>query len=322
MKTTTNHNQSVKKGEVKFDPYQHITDIIISRLENGELPWVRRYSKEQKAMGPARNGKSGREYTGINRLLLPFPGRYYTFNNVQQMGGRVKAGSKSFTAVFFKMVEKKFVIEKTDEDTGETVTKEGKQFIPVPRVYGLFHESQVELPESENTPKPLEDPARYDGEPVEDAENIIMTYRLREGVNIVDDAEDPGYEVATDTIFIPARGRYAKAEGYYNDLFHELVHSTGHPSRLNRELPAVAAAHGKQYSREELVSTIGSAFLMSEAEMDSLEAVDSVAAEAGHWIEALRADKRMIVWCSTRASKSVNFIMTGKTAETEDSAVN
>lgn len=310
-KSTTKTGKSVEASAERFNPYQHVTDLIISRLEQGDIPWIQRYSaSERKAFGPARNGKTNRPYSGINKLLLPLPGRYYTFNNVQDMGARVKAGSKSFMAVFFKLFEKKFVKEYTDEDTGETIVKEGKQYIPVPRVYNLFHESQIEF--AENGPAPAVIDTPYNGNPVEDAEEIIMTYRFREGVNIEDGADDPSYEVSTDTIRIPLRERYASAEGYYNDLFHELNHSTGHPSRLNRPMPAMAASHGRTYSREELVSTIGAAFLMDEVEMNSLKAIDSTAAEAAHWIEALKADNKMIIWASTRASKSVNYILTGK----------
>lgn len=301
----------------RFNPYQYITDLIIERLEKGDIPWIQRYTPaERKAMGPARNGKTGRPYNGINKLLLPLQGRYFTFNNVEEMGGHIKAGSKSFTAVFFKLIEKRFVKEVTDEDTGETIVNEGKQYIPVPRVYNLFHESQIEF-KDEGPELPVEQ-TKYSGNPVDDAEDIIMAYHFREGVNIVDGADDPSYEVSTDTIRIPLRSRYTSAEGYYNDLFHELVHSTGHPSRLNRSMPAVAASHSRTYNREELTSTIGAAFLMGEAEMTSLDVIESAAGEAKHWIDALREDNHMIVWAASRASKAVNYILTGKTSDNEN----
>lgn len=292
----------------KFNPYQHVTDIIIERLRNGELPWMRRYSAEQKALGPARNGMTGRQYRGINKLLLPLQGRYFTFNNVQDAGGHVKKGSKSYTAVFFKLVEKKFVTEKIDDVTGETVVKEGKQYIPIPRLYNLFHESQIEFPEGA---KPLDVEATYNGDIVTDAEEIIMNYRFREGVIFNDGAEEPSYEVATDTINVPERKRYASAEMYYLDVFHEIGHSTGHPSRLNRKLP-VKASSGLAYTREELISSIISANLMDVAGMSSLDAIDSVAAECKHWEKALSEDNHMILYASSRASKATDFILTGE----------
>ena len=295
----------------KYDPYQHINDIIIARLEQGELPWVSRYSRnERNEMGPARNGESGRVYTGLNRLLLSLPGRYYTPKNIKDNGWLIKSGSKSFYAAFFKMWEKKTTVTTTDPETGEEVTKEVTERIPIPRLYNVFHESQIDF--LEEGKKPVNVAADYDGTPVVDADVIFMRYRSLTGVNVDDQAEDPSYELGTDTIHIPERARYASPEGYYLDLFHEMVHSTGHGNRLARKMPAVAA-HTRVCSFEELVATMGSAYLMNEADMDTLQVYDSVAEECQRWAKALREnDRHWLVWASSKATKAVHYILTGE----------
>ena len=56
---------------------------------------------------------------------------------------------------------------------------------------------------------------------------------------------------------MPARSRFVDAPHYYSTLFHELVHSTGHGSRLNR---AFGAHFGDElYNKEELVAEMGAA---------------------------------------------------------------
>jgi len=43
------------------------------------------------------------------------------------------------------------------------------------------------------------------------------------------------YSPSKDSVTVPELSQYAKPEEYYSTLFHELAHSTGHESRLNRE---------------------------------------------------------------------------------------
>jgi antirestriction protein ArdC len=61
------------------------------------------------------------------------------------------------------------------------------------------------------------------------------------------------YRPGTDSVHMPVRSRFVDAPHYYSTLFHELVHSTGHASRLNRTF---GARFGDElYSKEELVAT-------------------------------------------------------------------
>jgi antirestriction protein ArdC len=61
---------------------------------------------------------------------------------------------------------------------------------------------------------------------------------------------------------MPNSNLFRSDEEYYRTLFHELVHSTGHASRLNRtELLKINMLKSHDYSKEELVAEMGSAFL-------------------------------------------------------------
>ena len=52
------------------------------------------------------------------------------------------------------------------------------------------------------------------------------------------------YQPSTDIIHMPAVDAFEGAEEYHSTLFHELSHSTGHESRLNRETLETPAAFG------------------------------------------------------------------------------
>jgi len=108
---------------------------------------------------------------------------------------------------------------------------------------------------------------------------------------------------------MPKQGSFGSSESYYCTLFHELIHSTGHPSRLNRREIAEPNKHGSiVYSIEELTAEIGACYLNSVAGIVNREFDNSVAYIRG-WIDLLRNDKRVIVYASGQAQKATDYIL-------------
>lgn len=298
--------------------HKKITEIIIDRLKKGEIPWMMRYTKEEQDLGPARSGVTGKEYTGINRLLASRPGRYYTYEAAKKAGGQVRKGEKSTMVVFFhyERVEVKETRLDVDGNVIEPDENEPKKYFlkELYRQYFVFNEKQIDWKEG-SAPEPVE--AAYDGDPVEDAEETILDYRMREGLNIVSGTSDPSYCVGTDTVSIPERKRYASAPMYYLDLFHELVHSTGHPTRLNRQLPAVAA-RSAEASLEELTAEIGGAFLSGRFGLLDMSVIDSSAANCQRWIKVISQEANIIKRASAAAERAVNYLLTGENLSSDN----
>jgi hypothetical protein len=66
-------------------------------------------------------------------------------------------------------------------------------------------------------------------------EGIVTGWENRPALHLTSTSEYRAYyRPATDSVHMPARCRFVDAPHYYSTLFHELVHSTGHESRLNR----------------------------------------------------------------------------------------
>ena len=95
---------------------------------------------------------------------------------------------------------------------------------------------------------------------------------------------------------------------YYSTAFHELTHSTGHESRLNR-LTKLAAFGSEEYSKEELVAEIGAAALVNHVGLETADSFRNSAAYVQSWLHTLKDDKRMIVSASGKAEKAVNLIL-------------
>jgi antirestriction protein ArdC len=92
-------------------------------------------------------------------------------------------------------------------------------------------------------------------------------------------------------------------------LFHELVHATGHESRLNRASLTEKSGFGSNpYCKEELVAEIGAAFLCGQAEIVE-RTIDNSAAYVQNWLEQLRNDRTLIVQAAAQAQKAADFIL-------------
>jgi antirestriction protein ArdC len=116
---------------------------------------------------------------------------------------------------------------------------------------------------------------------------------------------------------MPARSRFVDAPHYYSTLFHELVHSTGHKSRLNRTF---GDHFGDElYSKEELVAEMGAAFLCAVAGIANERTDRNTTAYIQNWIAKLEEDNRLIVHAAANAQRAVDLIL-GSTFEQEREA--
>jgi antirestriction protein ArdC len=117
------------------------------------------------------------------------------------------------------------------------------------------------------------------------------------------------YSPSADIVSMPDQTRFEKREGYYATLFHELIHSTGHPSRLNRPTLTESAGFGSNpYCKEELVAEMGAAFLSGHAGISEI-ILENSAAYVQNWLEQLRNDKKLIVQAAAQAQRATDFIL-------------
>ena len=143
----------------------------------------------------------------------------------------------------------------------------------------------------------------------EAADEVASGYISREGIAFRTEKGDMAfYRPSEDLIVLPIPEQFTSREEYYSTLFHELTHSTGHPKRLNR-IEKTAAFGNNDYNREELVAEIGSASLCATLGIENKDSFTNSAAYIQNWLKALRNDKRMIVWATSRAEKAVRMIL-------------
>lgn len=276
-----------------------VADRLLSLLETAELPPWR---KPWKGGGVPRNGVSGRPYTGLNRWLLmlaPYAdAAFVTFNQAQSLGGSVKKGEKGWPVVFWKF------------PTAEEVAA-GKR--PFCRYYTVFNVEQCEGLDLSKI-KGLETIEETAHEPIEACESIWNNYRS--GPSLENNEQRAYYSPNFDKINMPRKETFGKVEDYYSTLFHEMTHSTGHTSRLNRDAIQSISYGSHEYSEEELVAEFGAAELCGMAGIEPLT-LENSAAYIASWHKKLKKEPEALIRAIKAASKGVKLIL-GNGEEAED----
>ena len=123
-----------------------------------------------------------------------------------------------------------------------------------------------------------------------------------------------------DKVQAPQLSQYPDAGAFYSTLFHELAHSTGHHTRLNRkELTDEAVFFGSHdYSLEEMVAELTASFLCAEAGIDNT--LDNSAAYIKGWHSKLSSDPKLFWTAAGRAQKAADYILGRKVSGTEEAA--
>jgi antirestriction protein ArdC len=281
-----------------FDLYQTVTDQIVTMLETGVVPWRSPILGRSKA-GHPKNLNTGRGYRGVNVFLLAFTafakgyGSSYwmTFNQAKERGGNVRKGEKSSMVVFWKQYET------IDKDTAQPAK------IPVLRYYNVFNAEQVEGVE-------IPDAVKYEPisfVPIDEAEKIATAYKGGPAVTH-DGGQQAFYRPGSDTVHMPEKTRFASVEDYYSTLFHELSHSTGHSSRLDRKLDTDPKPFGSSdYGKEELVAEMSAAFLCSHAGIQPA-VIGNQAAYLGGWLKQIKSDKKLVISAAGQAQRAADWI--------------
>jgi antirestriction protein ArdC len=284
----------------KTDVYQTVTNNILAAMENGIIPWRKPF--EITFFPILINFSTVKVYRGINVFLLNsacllygYPKNVWlTFRQAKQMGGYVKKGQSSETILFWKST---LINEKNiSQEESELIKK-----VYIARTYNVFNIDQCEGIDQDSeilTTAPR----------IGSCEDVYANYpEVRPEVNLGIKAM---YIPALDQIRIPVVGDFHSASDYYATLFHELVHSTGHTSRLNREGISEAKRSDKiRYSKEELIAEMGASFLCAFSGIENPDLTNNSAAYIQSWLHILKQDKIMVVKAASQAQRAVDFIL-------------
>jgi len=280
--------------------YEIITERILKELESGTIPWHKPW-KSELGEEPA-NLVSKKAYRGLNRFLLahsPYERPYFcTYNQAQELGGQVRKGEKGTPIIFWKTG----TYTKAQDDGSES---EEKSFLL--RYYTVFNVAQCEGLDKHLQPIPEEKKNAIGSH--EQAEFIASHYPSPPNIHYKS-GDRAYYRPAHDLVVIPERYQFSSQAEFYSTLFHELTHSTGHASRLNRATLTDMVHFGStNYSKEELVAEMGAAFLCGEAGIANEAALKNSASYIDGWRRKLKQDSKIVVHAAAQAQKAADWIL-------------
>ena len=290
-----------RTGSDRSSLYDDITNKIIGELEAGRVPWVQPWgtAAAKAPLAMPRNAATGRQYSGINVLILwgaviehGFPGQsWLTFRQALALGGNVRKGEHGTTVVYAD----RFVPD--DEKKRARETGEDAQAIPFLKRFTVFNAAQCEgLHEDVAIVAPPPLPGLI--EPRVEALIKATSIDFRIGGNRA------FYVPAQDYVMVPPPQAYFEPINWHRTALHELGHATGHVSRLNRDFSGSFGT--KKYAFEELIAEMSAAFCCA-----SLGITPTVrhADYIGSWLDVLREDNRVIVRAASQASKAADYLL-------------
>ena len=294
-------HRAARKSGPRTNLYDDITDKIIAELEDGRLPWVQPWGTAavRAPLAMPRNASTGRQYSGINVLILwgaviqqGYPTQHWlTFRQALSIGGNVRKGERGTTVVYADRF--------TPEDEKRRAREVGgdANSIPFLKRFTVFNAAQCEgLPDDIAVEAPPPPPGLIKPR----VEALIKAT----GIDFRIGGNRAFYVPALDYVQVPPPQAYFEPINWHRTALHEMGHATGHASRLGRDFSGSFGT--KTYAFEELIAEISSAFCCA-----SLGIIPTVrhADYVGAWLEVLREDSRAIVRAASQASKAADWLL-------------
>ena len=293
------YKQADIKNKFKESRKQFVEEVIKS-LENNKIPW------EKSWENPSYNPTTGARYKGGNSIKLSLEAvkhnykdpRWVTFLQAKEQGWKIKKGAKSVTLEVFKYYDtstKKdldidFIKTLSEEEKRQYLKTNVKTFC---KTFNVFNAEQIEgIPPFEEKKKSV----NY---------NKIKLIEQNCGVPITFGGDMAFYSVTDDKICMPPRESFKSANSYYATMLHEIAHSTGHPSRLNRPLNNKFGT--KDYAYEELIAEFSSVFIGQEKGLKYN--FENNKAYIQSWVQLLKNDPNVLFRAAAQAEKVTDRVL-------------
>ena len=292
------------------EPEERIAASLIQLLEAGTTPWRREWDASTSAHHC--NLLTGRPYSGANPVLLtlglhlrgsvlPY---WCGFAEAKAVGLFPRRGSRAVHVLRPQRHQANPDVQpvpsQADPDAMPAPPRVWMSFRPMP----LFNAADLDGPGLEALLARRRRAAglcqRPEPERLAAAETALSAWPVAVDHGFASAFYSPG----RDRIALPARRAFHSAGAYYATWAHEAIHSTGHPTRLRRDLSG--DHNSPAYAREELVAELGAVLLGDRLEIGS----DTMnhAAYLGGWIALLRESPRVLLEVLGDARRAADLI--------------
>ena len=289
---------------------EELTNAFIKSLEEEQLPWARGWSVVRH-----QNAVNGNVYRGINAFWLAYQAvercytdpRWCTYKQAEAKGWHVKKGEKGVPIEFWSMYDKKEKKKLTNKEVYELREKLSDEEFqervkPVSNTYTVFNAEQIAgIPELKITSQ------EYDKDMcIEIRDDVLKGL----GVSLNEGGNKAFYRPSDDSITMPPIDSFWAEYNYLSTFLHEAGHSTGHPSRMNRDMSGIFGS--EQYAKEELRAEIASAFTTQAIGLEgtmSREHIDNHKAYIQSWISEIKNEPNELFKAINDATKISDYLI-------------
>ena len=314
----------MSENETKSSAYEKLTpqrkqlvDQVLANLEKGNLFWTQGWV----AAGAPESAVTGKKYRGINNLYLSLvamaenygDNRWATFRQMEEKGwtfkkdeeGHTLGKGKSVSIEYYEMRDKE-TKRRFDRSVLDGMTfDEQREYMDknvywIRKFYRVFNCSLMDgVPAKE---MPMIDV----NDRIEKAEAILDYWNANES-KIVYGGSQAFYRPSTDEVHLPEREKFKSTQSFYDTAFHEIGHSTGHESRLNRDL---SGGFGSQsYAMEELRAEIASIFMEQDLGVEpSEDRLQNNAAYIQSWKDEIKENPNALFTAIADADKIARYV--------------
>lgn len=293
------------------DIYKSINEQILQLLQKDKLTFRKSWRDGVKIKGRTygpQNYISQNPYRGFNAFAIALGNwmngtdhvYFLTKKQITERGGKLKKDAKGTIVAAYIKSQK----ETPHPTKPDLVHVEIKQGVISYIVYPIEYTEGV---------KPIKRKTVKE-EDFKDIDSIILKPQTiidnMPKAPVIKNGGDRAYYTSTaDFVQMPLKKAFNSMNEYYSTLFHELVHSTGHPKRIGRKFGKRFG--DKDYAFEELIAELGAAYLCGVSGLEYFT-LDNSAAYLKSWASALRSEMKQdktfffrAIMASTKAAKYI-----------------
>ena len=314
----------MSENETKSSAYEKLTpqrkqlvDQVLANLEKGNLFWTQGWV----AAGAPESAVTGKKYRGINNLYLSLvamaenygDNRWATFRQMEEKGwtfkkdeeGHTLGKGKSVSVEYYEMRDKE-TKRRFDRSVLDGMTFDEQREYMDKNVYWLRKFYRVFNCSLMDGVPAKEMPMIDVNDRIEKAEAILDYWNANES-KIMYGGSQAFYRPSTDEVHLPEREKFKSTQSFYDTAFHEIGHSTGHESRLNRDL---SGGFGSQsYAMEELRAEIASIFMAQDLGIEpSEDRLQNNAAYIQSWKDEIKENPNALFTAIADADKIARYV--------------
>ena len=311
-------NETTSSAYEKLTPQRkQLVDQVLANLEIGNLFWTQGWV----AAGAPESAVTGKKYRGINNLYLSLvamaenygDNRWATFRQMEEKGwtfkkdeeGHTLGKGKSVSVEYYEMRDKE-TKRRFDRSVLDGMTFDEQREYMDKNVYWLRKFYRVFNCSLMDGVPAKEMPMIDVNDRIEKAEAILDYWNANES-KIVYGGSQAFYRPSTDEVHLPEREKFKSTQSFYDTAFHEIGHSTGHESRLNRDL---SGGFGSQsYAMEELRAEIASIFMAQDLGIEpSEDRLQNNAAYIQSWKDEIKENPNALFTAIADADKIARYV--------------